>query len=72
MNTNSQTKKSRKERWENASTMFERLKKFNEKKHILLVNDVLTSGATTSHCIQEIEKKHTVSIATLAVAKDIF
>lgn len=72
VNTGSQTKKSRKERWQNASVMFERLKELDDQKHLLLIDDVLTSGATTSHCIQVIEPKHRISIATLAVAKELY
>jgi len=71
--TESQTKKSRMERIENVSGVFsindkERLKN----KHILLVDDVLTTGATLESCAQELLKAEgvKVSIATIALATD--
>ena len=68
--TDTQTKKHRTERWKNVENIFhvtnsEQL----EGKHILLVDDVVTTGATLESCGLEILKiKNTrVSIATLAV-----
>lgn len=69
--TETQTRKSRFERWENVENIF---KICNEKllvgKHILLVDDVVTTGSTLEACanvLLEIEGIK-VSIATLAVA----
>lgn len=45
--TSTQTKKSREERWENVKDIFEiKDSKYYESKHILLIDDVLTTGAT--------------------------
>jgi ComF family protein len=66
-----QTKKGLIERWENVSEIF-RLKDKNifENKHILLVDDVLTTGATIESCCKAIlQSANTkISIAALAVA----
>ncbi|MBD0333557.1 MAG: ComF family protein [Chitinophagaceae bacterium] len=66
--TESQTKKSRIERWQNMEGRFELI---NERaitgKHILLVDDVVTTGATLEACGAELLKAQNVqlSIATL-------
>ncbi|MBI9066013.1 MAG: ComF family protein [Salinivirgaceae bacterium] len=67
--TQTQTKKNRYERWENIETVFEVKKpEIIEGKHILLVDDVLTTGATLEGCAQCLLKVKNVkvSIATLA------
>jgi ComF family protein len=66
--TETQTKKSRVERWQNIEGKFE-LKNSTaiEGKHILLVDDVITTGATLEACGSELLKAQNVqlSIATL-------
>lgn len=67
-----QTKKSVFERYENTQGIFE-VKNPAEfaDKHILLVDDVLTTGSTIEACMQELQKVENVKISvfTLAVAQ---
>lgn len=68
-NTETQTHKSRAERWDNIEGKFELInKKAVEGKHVLLVDDVLTTGATLEACGSELLKAKDLklSIATLA------
>jgi len=69
--TETQTKKHRTERWENVEGSF----KINNipqlvGKHLLLVDDVVTTGATLEACGREILNINQVqlSVATLAYA----
>ena len=69
--TETQTKKHRTERWENVEGSFEINNAQEIKgKHILLVDDVVTTGATLEACSAEILKieETKLSIATLAFA----
>ncbi|MDP2335070.1 MAG: phosphoribosyltransferase family protein [Bacteroidota bacterium] len=69
--TETQTRKSRFERWTNVEGIFElsRPESFSG-KHILLVDDVITTGSTLEACAHSILSKTNarVSIATLATA----
>jgi ComF family protein len=71
--TETQTKKNRNERWENVEDVFTLNEKINLKgKHILLVDDVITTGATIEACaipILELEGTK-VSVVSLAAARD--
>ena len=67
----SQTKKSRYKRWENVSSIFETKNNFSIiGKHILIVDDVVTTGSTLEACAQTVLKipNTKVSIATIAFA----
>ncbi len=66
-----QTKKSVYERWENTANIFSITNKsVFENKHILLVDDVLTTGSTLEACAQAIFQTTNakISIVTLAFA----
>ena len=64
-----QTLKSRLERFDNTKTKFQ-LTDFNllKNKHVLLIDDVITTGATLEACCIELLKSNniTISIATIA------
>jgi len=71
--TETQTKKNRTERWDNVEDIFTLNKKINLKgKHVLLVDDVVTTGATVEACaipILELEGTK-VSLVSLSAARD--
>jgi len=71
VNSKTQTKKNREERWENVRSAFSvDLPNQFTKKHILLIDDVITTGATIEACASQLIN-HTdakVSIASLAYA----
>jgi ComF family protein len=69
--SNTQTNKGRFERWENVKELFAvRKPELLAGKHLLLVDDVVTTGSTLEACVQVLLKipGTTVSIATLAYA----
>lgn len=71
-NTETQTSKSSLERWENVNGIFKlHHAESLAGKHILIVDDVLTTGATTvecASCLTEIEGVR-ISVLTLAIAE---
>lgn len=69
--TETQTKKGRIERWKNLEGRFELVKPHVvQNKHLLLVDDVITTGATLEACGSELLKADNIrlSIATLCQA----
>ncbi len=71
LHTSTQTRKNRYERWENVENIFTAVKPEDfSGKHILLIDDVVTTGSTLESCafqLLQIENVK-VSIATLAFA----
>lgn len=68
-NTVSQTNKSRFYRFENMTGVFYLTeKKKLENKHIILLDDVFTTGATISECIKVLEQIRNINIIIICVA----
>lgn len=66
-----QTRKSRNERWQNVESIFEvRSAQKIQGKHLLLIDDVLTTGSTLDACATTLKNAADcqISIATLAMA----
>ena len=72
IHTETQTKKGRIQRWENVEKSFSVIEpEMLKGKHILLVDDVITTGATIEACGREFLKIEGVqlSVASLAISK---
>ena len=68
MNTSSQTRKGRFKRWKNVKTTFEITDAEALKaKHILLIDDVITTGATIEACSEELLKLPELKISILSI-----
>lgn len=71
LHTSTQTRKNRYERWENVDNIFEIIRPDEfAGKHILLIDDVVTTGSTLESCAFQLLRIENVkvSIATLAFA----
>lgn len=68
-NTETQTRKSSLERWENVEGIFElHHAESLVGKHILIIDDVLTTGATTVECASCLTKVEGIQISVLTLA----
>lgn len=69
ISTDTQIKKSRNERWENVENSFRiRYPEKIKDKHILLVDDVITTGATIESCASVLLGKPGVRVSILTLA----
>lgn len=69
VNTKTQTRKNAWQRWENVQHVFQLVyAKDLEGKHVLLIDDVLTTGATMLACIDELKQVPEVKISVLTLA----
>ncbi len=64
-----QTHKNKQQRWENSQGLFTLSENEGfEDKHILLIDDVLTTGSTAIACFKELEKIPNVKLSFLSLA----
>lgn len=67
--TSTQTKKSKYERWENVEDVFELISPETfTNKHIILVDDVITTGATIEACCQLLQQIKDIQVSVLSIA----
>jgi ComF family protein len=67
-NTTSQTQHGKMGRWENVEEVFQLGDENLENRHILLVDDVLTTGATMEACARELLKVPNIKISMATIA----
>lgn len=67
--TASQTRKSRVERWENVENIFEPVTRdIPPGTHILIVDDVITTGSTIEACVNTIREAFDVKVSVVSMA----
>jgi len=70
--TTTQTNKSRIERWKNVENIFEVNKPYEIiEKRVMLVDDVITTGATLESCVNELYKAGAKEVGIVAIAAAI-
>ena len=72
VHSESQTKKSRFQRWDNVGTIFKVNRSIEKYKHVIIIDDVITTGSTVEammNALHEINPNLLISIVTLAIAK---
>lgn len=69
IHTSSQTKKGKFKRWLNVASTFELLDQQKmENDHLLLIDDVITTGSTVEACALELQKINNIKISLLTMA----
>jgi ComF family protein len=67
--SSTQTRKSRMERWANVKDIFEvQHPEILKDRHVLLVDDVITTGATTEACLQALKKVPGIRLSAASIA----
>jgi ComF family protein len=68
-NSSTQTKKNRFQRWENVSEIFAVADPSQfQNKHLLLIDDVITTGATLEACYQALAKSGNIRLSMASIA----
>jgi ComF family protein len=68
VHTESQTRKGRFERWENVSNIFTVANpELLNGKHVLIIDDVVTTGATLEACVQALLQNSSVKVSVATV-----
>jgi ComF family protein len=66
--TETQTNKSRYERWENVKDIFQVNRKAElAGKHVLLVDDIITTGATVESCVHTLANAQVASVSVASI-----
>ena len=67
-NLKSQVNKSRYKRWSNVDNQYYLERDFSETRKILLIDDVVTTGATINSCIKALQARNNLEISVAALA----
>jgi ComF family protein len=72
VHTASQTRRSRWERWQNVNDIFSLDREiFNKTSHCLLVDDVITTGATIEACVNAVHQHFECKISVASLARPV-